>query len=128
MKSYKDMDIWKRGVEIAEMTYSLTRTFPTEERFGLSSQMQRAAVSIPSNIAEGYNRSNTKEFVQFIHIAKGSCAELETQLIIAERLDYTKTDRETAEMLKKEINSTLSLLQRSAIKLSKTQFNKLSDR
>jgi four helix bundle protein len=98
MNSFKDLEVWKRGIDLVEDVYSLTAKFPANEQFGLVSQMRRAVVSIPSNIAEGQGRRNVKEFVQFLYIAKGSLAEIETQLIICERLglisDLTElTDR-----------------------------------
>lgn len=86
MKSFKDLEVWKRAIDLVEDVYSLTAKFPANEQFGLVSQMRRAAVSIPSNIAEGQGRKNPKEFIQFLYIAKGSLAEIETQLIICERL------------------------------------------
>jgi len=85
---YKDLDVWKKGVEIVELIYKNTKDFPDEEKFGLIAQMRRAAVSIPSNIAEGFRRRYNKEFKQFLHIALGSCAELETQIIISKKLEY----------------------------------------
>ena len=88
MTSFKDLEVWKRGIDLVEDVYSLTAKFPANEQFGLVSQMRRAAVSIPSNIAEGQGRKNTKEFIQFLYIAKGSLAEIETQLIICERLKF----------------------------------------
>ncbi len=93
MKSYKDLTIWKKAMDIAEETYLLTQTFPQSEIYGLTSQMQRASVSIPSNIAEGYNRTTTKDYVQFLHISKGTCAELETQLLLSCRLGYTSQEK-----------------------------------
>ena len=93
VKNYKDMLVWQKGVEIADATYSLTKNFPTDERFGLSQQMHRSAVSVPSNIAEGFCRQHTKEYVQFCHIALGSCAELETQLLIAKRRGFVEEDK-----------------------------------
>ena len=92
IRSYKDLDVWKKGIEIVELVYKATSKFPTDERFGLVSQMQRAAVSIPSNIAEGYARQHTKEYQQFCYIALGSCSELETLLIIVKRRNYISDD------------------------------------
>lgn len=86
--SFKDLDVWKLGIDFVIMIYELSKNFPSDERFGLTSQIRRAAVSIPSNIAEGQGRKSAKENVQFLHIAKGSLAEVETQLIICERLGY----------------------------------------
>jgi four helix bundle protein len=88
IKNYKDLRIWKQGIEIVKQVYQRTKIFPKSETYGLSSQMQRAAVSIPSNIAEGHNRLHQREFQQFLNIALGSCAELETQIIIAGELQY----------------------------------------
>lgn len=87
-QSYKDLIVWQKAIALAKTTYKLTRAFPTEERFGLVSQMRRAAVSIPSNIAEGQAHHTTGEFVQFISHAEGSAAELDTQLILAVELDF----------------------------------------
>lgn len=82
LQSYKELEVWQRGISLVNEVYDLTKKLPKSERYGLSSQMQRAAVSIPSNIAEGYSRNGTAEYVQFLSIAYGSSAELETQLII----------------------------------------------
>ena len=87
-QSYKDLNVWQKGIELAKLIYTLTARFPTEERFGLVSQMRRAAVSIPSNIAEGQARHTTGEFIQFISHAEGSVAELNTQLILAIELKF----------------------------------------
>jgi four helix bundle protein len=87
-QNYKDLVVWQKGIDLAKMIYRLTATFPQEERFGLISQMGRAAVSIPSNIAEGQARRTTPEFVQFISHAEGSAAELDTQLILAVELQF----------------------------------------
>jgi len=89
VKSYKELNIWKKGIEIAERVYVITENFPQTELYGLTSQMQRSAISIPSNIAEGFARGHTAEYKQFLRIALGSCAELDTQLIIAHRRNYT---------------------------------------
>jgi four helix bundle protein len=84
IKSYKDLLIWKKGIEISKLVYSLVNTFPKEELYGLTSQIKRSTISIPSNIAEGFGRNSTKSYVNFLKIARGSLFELETQLIIAE--------------------------------------------
>jgi four helix bundle protein len=88
VRSYKELDVWNKGIEIVNQIYEITERFPSKELYGLASQMQRSAISIPSNIAEGFARGHTAEFVQFLRIALGSCAELETQLIIADRRNY----------------------------------------
>ena len=86
--SYRDLLVWKKGIDLAKQLYSLTRGFPEDERFGLTIQIRRAGVSVPSNIAEGQARRTTKEFIQYLHVAKGSLAELDTQLTLAHLLGY----------------------------------------
>ena len=86
IKSYRDLDVWQFSVDLSVKIYHLTKRFPKEELFGLTSQMRRCAVSIPSNIAEGQARNTTGEFKQFLGISKGSLAELDTQTEIAKRL------------------------------------------
>lgn len=89
MKTHKDLDVWKKAMELAESIYSVTAEFPKEEQFGLTAQIRRAAVSIASNIAEGAARNSNKEFMQFLYVAMGSLSEVETQLLLAERLRLT---------------------------------------
>jgi four helix bundle protein len=88
IKSYKDLLIWQKGIEIVTATYKLTRSFPNEELFALSNQLKRASISIPSNIAEGYGRNTEKSFSHFLDISRGSLFELETQLTIAKKLNF----------------------------------------
>jgi len=88
MHNFKELKVWKAGIQLSKSIFILTKTFPTDERFGLISQMNRAVVSIPSNIAEGCGRKSDKELHQFLNIALGSAFELETQLIIAREFDY----------------------------------------
>ena len=88
MRDHKDLDVWKAGMDLVAEIYTITLSFPKEELYGLASQMRRAAVSIPSNIAEGAARKTENEFVQFLFVALGSASELETQVIIALRLRY----------------------------------------
>ena len=87
-RSYQDLDVWKKGLTIAKFIYQATANFPVDERFGLTNQMRRAAVSIPSNIAEGHARLSTAEFQRFISIAMGSIAELETQIVLSADLGF----------------------------------------
>ena len=89
--NHKSLDAWKFAMELSEEVYLLTKKFPREEVYGLTSQMRRAAVSVPSNLSEGAARISQREFSQFLSIALGSLAELETQLILAERFGYAKT-------------------------------------
>ena len=88
MTSYRDLKVWQLAIELVERVYRLTLSFPRQEVYGLSSQMQRAAVSIASNLAEGHARDSTKEFLRHVSNAMGSLAELETQYTIATRLGY----------------------------------------
>ena len=89
------MRIWQIGIEVVKDIYILTKKFPKEELYGLTSQMRHSAISIPSNIAEGFRRYHNKEYRQFLYIALGSCAELETQIIIANELDYINEANKT---------------------------------
>ena len=95
IRTYRDLNIWKAGIEIVKEIYKNTDKFPRQELYGLVSQMRRAAVSIPSNVADGFRRYHNKEYRQFLYISLGSCAELETQIIIARELDYLTVERET---------------------------------
>ncbi|MGL5660525.1 MAG: four helix bundle protein [Aeromonas sp.] len=88
MSHHKQLDSWQQAMILVEQIYQCTQSFPREELFGLTSQMRRAAVSVPSNIAEGAARGGTKEYAYFLNIARGSLAELDTQLVIAQRLGF----------------------------------------
>ena len=95
IKSYRDLRVWQDAMTLAEVCYRLTGGFPREEVFGLSAQIRRAAVSIAANIAEGHGRENTQPFIQYLRIAQGSLKELETHLMLAERVNIaanSKTD------------------------------------
>jgi len=93
MHNFKELKVWKAGIEIAKVIFLLTKEFPSEEKFGLISQMNRSAVSIPSNIAEGCGRKSNKELYQFLNIALGSSFELETQTIIAKEFGYITIEK-----------------------------------
>ena len=88
--SYRDLLVWQKGIDLVRSIYQLTQTFPRDERFGLTSQIRRAAVSVPSNIAEGQARRTTREFIHFVSTAEGSIAEVDTQLVIAIELGICK--------------------------------------
>jgi len=90
VNSYKDLTVWQKSYDVVIKVYGLTRSFPKEEAYGLTSQIRRAAVAIPSNIAEGHTRGHRGEFIQFLNIAFASGAELETQIEIAKRLPFGK--------------------------------------
>lgn len=112
-QNYKDLVVWQKGIALGKLTYQLTTKFLSEEKFGLISQMRRAAVSIPSNIAEGQARHTTGEFIQFISHAEGSVAELETQLILSIELGFAKTENAKATfILLDEIRRMLNGLRR----------------
>jgi four helix bundle protein len=111
---YKELLVWQRAMELVALVYSLTKEFPAEEKFGLVSQLRRAAVSIPSNIAEGQGWFTTGEFKQFLGHARGSLFEVETQLALAERLDFIETGMlSKAEALSGEVGRMLNGLVRS---------------
>ena len=93
VKSFRDLQIWQKSMELVEQVYVATRNLPKEELYGLTSQIRRSAVSIPSNIAEGAARFHNKEYTHFLYVALGSCAELTTQIIIASRLKYVDDDK-----------------------------------
>ena len=92
-KSYRDLVVWQRAIDLAPKVYELLKGFPREERYELASQIRRATVSIPANIAEGQARQHPKEFIQHLSIAKGSLAELHTLLIVAQRLSYLSPEQ-----------------------------------
>jgi four helix bundle protein len=104
MKTHKDLEVWKKAIEMVTTIYTLTRTFPKEELYGLTNQIRRSAVSVPSNIAEGSGRNSSKELLHFLCFATGSLSELETQIIIAHNLGYLNNDQ------KQEIDIILSNL------------------
>jgi len=88
MSTHKDLKVWEKSMDLVVSTYKLSSHFPAAEKFGLTSQMRRAAVSVPSNIAEGAARNSTKEYIRFLYISLGSLSELETQFLISKRLEY----------------------------------------
>jgi four helix bundle protein len=92
MRGYRDLRVWHGGIELVECVYRTTQSFPKQEIYGLTSQLRRAAVSIPANIAEGHSREHIKEYLNFLSIAQGSAGELETELEIAGRLGYIAPD------------------------------------
>lgn len=100
VQSYKDLNVWQMAMDLVVIIYDLTKTFSKEEMYGLTSQIRRAAVSIPSNIAEGRAKRSTRDFMRFVNIAYGSLAEVETQLLLAQRLGYAEQTI-TTEILEK---------------------------
>jgi len=96
---HKDLDAWKKSIDLVETVYTITKKFPKEELFCLVQQMRRCAISVPSNIAEGCARKNDTETIQFLYIAMGSLSELETQLILSERIGYGNFTQEIEQLL-----------------------------
>lgn len=115
MQNFKELRIWQKSVDLVALIYKVTKRFPDEEKFGLTNQMRRCAVSIPSNIAEGHMRTTNKVFKQFISIARGSCAELETQSLIANRLGFI-TQQQYQE-LDEKITEVAKMLSAFSVKL-----------
>ena len=113
MKDYKELNVWKKGIEIVAFVYQVTKRFPKEEKFGLISQMQRASVSIPSNVSEGFARQYNKEFIQYLYMSLGSCAELETQTIVSKQLQFIHNNdfSKLCELLDHESRMLMRLIQ-----------------
>ena len=114
LKSYKDLTVWQKSIVLVKLVYEFTRSFPVDERFGLVSQMRRAAVSVPSNLAEGHARNTTGEFIQFMSHAEGSLAELETQSILAAELNFcSSTEAQRIQTVIEEVQKMANALRRS---------------
>jgi four helix bundle protein len=111
ISSYKDLIVWQKSIDLVLAIYELTEKFPPEEKYGLASQIRRSAISIPSNIAEGRYRGTKRNFVQFLTIAYGSGAELETQIEIAKRIKKTKNlDYSRVDILLEEVMKMLNVM------------------
>ena len=110
VKTHKDLDAWKKAMELALEVYRCTKRFPADERFGLTSQLRRAAVSVPSNFAEGAARGSSVEFVRFLHIALGPLAEVETQLLLAQSIGLCTDVTGTMNLLETERRLLLGLI------------------
>ena len=108
LKNYKELKVWQRSYQFCLEIYKITKGFPKEERYGLTSQIRRAAVSVPSNIAEGYGRKTTPEYIRFLYIAYGSNCELETQILLSGDLGYIETGK--LEILKEGIGEVERML------------------
>ena len=110
MKSHKDLEVWKTSMSLAKQVYEITQTYPKEETYGMTSQMRRCAVSIPSNIAEGAsrNRNGVKEFIQFLYIATGSASELDTQIELSRSIGLA--DSENLTQLQEQTTKVLMML------------------
>ncbi len=118
MKDYKELDVWQKGISLVLVIYEIIQKFPNDERYALADQMKRAAISIPSNIADGASRNTTKEFVHFLYIALGSASELETQLIIAEKLGFIKCEQivySEIMIIRKMLNALITSLKKKCM-------------
>lgn len=117
IKTHKDLKVWKEAMALAKGIYELTRDFPKEETYGLVSQIRRAAVSIPSNLAEGAARNSNKEFIQYLYVSLGSLAELETQLLLSRDLGYAQSEEinERVERVRKLLLGLIKYLKGKAV-------------
>jgi four helix bundle protein len=120
MRPHEKLEVWKRAIEFVVTVYKRTSDFPKEEKFGLTSQIRRAAVAVPANIAEGAARQSPREFCRFLAMAQGSASELETELLISERLGYLAVDIHT------EMHDELNTIARMIVGLSQHQKRKAS--
>ncbi len=118
VRNHRDLLVWQRAMELVVECYQLTRSFPKSETYGLSSQLQRAAVSIPANVAEGHGRRSTKSYLQFLSIAAGSLCELDTHIELAHRLGYVLEENlQPVQQLMDEVGRMLTGLRRSLDRL-----------
>ncbi|WP_172918293.1 four helix bundle protein [Capnocytophaga canis] len=118
ISSYKELVVWQKSIALVKKVYALLRSFPEEERFGLTSQIRRSAISVPSNIAEDFGRGSSKNFLQFLYVSRGSLYELETQLYIAKDLNFISDNQETENLIS-EIGKMLnSMIQKLKLKNS----------
>ena len=117
IRSYRDLKVWQKSMDLTVRTYEVTKGFPSEERYELTSQMRRAAASVPANIAEGRERRSTEEFLQFLGVARGSLAELKTFLTLSERLGLLQS--ETGNSLLGESSEINRMLESMMLSLSK---------
>jgi four helix bundle protein len=128
MKSYRELDVWKKAMDLVVAVYELTSEFPDQERYGLTSQMQRAAVSVPANIAEGYGRLHRGDYIHHLSIAGGSLAELETHITLAVRLGFVGREKAAVVWnMAQEVGKMLSGMTRSLQDKSKKSPTPLSD-
>lgn len=121
IQKFEDLEVWQDARELVKLVYALTTKFPKQETFGLASQMQRAAISVMSNIAEGFERGSNTEFIQFLYIARGSCGELRSQCYVALDLGYAssvevETLRERCQVLSRRLQAFIEYLKSSGIK------------
>jgi len=114
IKTYKDLIVWQKSIALVSDVYKLVRSFPDDEKYGLTSQIKRSSVSVPSNIAEGYGRSSRRNYIQFLRISRGSLFELETQIVIGKKLNFINNSEEidnTITEISKMLNSLINKLE-----------------
>jgi len=122
IRSYRDLIAWQKGILLCKGIYQVTATFPDNERFGLISQLRRAAVSVPSNIAEGYGRRRTQDYLRFLDVARGSLAEVDTQLILSRELGFgSAAELQSCHQAVNELERILAGLSRSIAQSMKTE-------
>ena len=111
MKSYRDLIVWQKSMDVVTLIYKVVKQFPEDEKFGLTSQIKRSSVSVPSNIAEGYGRNYTKDYIRFLNIARGSLYEMQTQLQVAVNLGFIiEAELNKTKPLSKEVEKMLNSL------------------
>tara|TARA_R110002020_G_scaffold158989_6_gene342558 strand:+ start:71 stop:424 length:354 start_codon:yes stop_codon:yes gene_type:complete len=113
VKSYKELIVWQKSIDLVSLIYNISKGFPEDEKFGLTSQIRRASVSVPSNIAEGWGRLSRKNYIHFLRISRGSLFEVETQIIIAKNLKYFDDSKEIDNLIveiSKMLNAMMSKL------------------
>jgi len=108
IKTNKDLEIWRKSIDLCQYVYGVTSSIPSDEKFGLTSQIRRSAVSIPSNIAEGWGRSSRKEYINFLYIARGSYFELDTQILLAQEMNFL--EKSSSEKIRENIQSVAMML------------------
>ncbi len=121
LKNYKELKVWQRPYQLCLEIYKITKRFPNEGKYGLISQIRRAAVSVPSNIAEGYGRKTTPEYIRFLYIAYGSNCEMETQILLSRDLGYIKTGK--LEIIKEKVREVERMLKALIKSLEKKHSN-----
>ncbi len=121
LKNFRDLKVWQKAYQVCLTIYKITKGFPKQETYGLTSQIRRAAISVPSNIAEGYGRKTTPDYIRFLYIAYGSNCELETQILLSGDLEYIKSEK------LKEIQEAMGEVERMLKALIKSLENKHSN-
>jgi len=119
MRNHQRLEVWKDSIDLVELVYRLTATFPADERYGLSAQLRRAAVSVPSNLAEGSARSSHREFLRYLEVSRSSLVEIETQIVIARRLALAPDDANLDDALERVFARLSALIKKITEKVAK---------